>query len=338
MIINMNGAKAPETPSPVLQEKTVTPETLPTVIGADEGYDGLSQVTVNPDPQLKAENIRSGRTIFGVTGIFEGASSVENPVVTAMKNRDTEAWLGRYKGKGVKITSEDLKDFGKGCNVNYNGSNTYDFVLSDYMFYRCPVNEIDLTGLTFPWGKHALQNLTVDIDAYDNIEEACVKVKGLGNAGFPEYSPVIDYFLSNCLIADFPEWSYQSLSGDFLSGASTIREELIIPEGVKYLGYGALDEVSFKQYTRQNGGWIVSYYPGRFVLPSTVTQMDRIPTASNSTFTIVMKATTPPTLRYDNPSYRKQPVKIVVPAGCLTAYQTATNWSQYADIMEEATE
>ena len=36
MIINMNGAKAPETPSSVLQEKTVTPETLPTVIGPDD--------------------------------------------------------------------------------------------------------------------------------------------------------------------------------------------------------------------------------------------------------------------------------------------------------------
>ena len=68
----MNGAKAPETPSPTLQEKTVTPETLPTVIGADEGYDGLSQVTVNPDAQLKAENIRSGKTVFGVEGSFVG--------------------------------------------------------------------------------------------------------------------------------------------------------------------------------------------------------------------------------------------------------------------------
>ena len=75
MIINMNGAKAPETPSSVLQEKTVTPETLPTVIGPDEGYDGLSQVTVNPDSQLKAENIRSGKSIFGVAGAFTGETS-----------------------------------------------------------------------------------------------------------------------------------------------------------------------------------------------------------------------------------------------------------------------
>lgn len=81
MIINMNGAKAPETPSPVLQEKTVTPETLPTVIGADEGYDGLSQVTVNPDSQLKAENIRSGKTIFGVEGVFAGEKQVDPTAV-----------------------------------------------------------------------------------------------------------------------------------------------------------------------------------------------------------------------------------------------------------------
>lgn len=74
MIINMNGAKAPETPSPVMQEKTVTPETLPVVIGPDEGYDGLTQVTVNPDSQLIPTNIRSGKTIFGVEGTFTGGS------------------------------------------------------------------------------------------------------------------------------------------------------------------------------------------------------------------------------------------------------------------------
>ena len=65
----MNGAKAPE-PSPELQEKTVTPETLPVVIGTDEGYDGLSQVTVNPDANLKSENIKYGQTVFGVEGSY----------------------------------------------------------------------------------------------------------------------------------------------------------------------------------------------------------------------------------------------------------------------------
>lgn len=100
MIINMNGAKAPETPSPVLQEKTVTPETLPTVIGADEGYDGLSQVTVNPDAQLKAENIRSGKTIFGVDGTFAGEPQI-------MYSGDLSAvTLGGSSTHAFKLTPE----------------------------------------------------------------------------------------------------------------------------------------------------------------------------------------------------------------------------------------
>ena len=102
MIINMNGAKAPETPSPVLQEKTVTPETLPTVIGADEGYDGLSQVTVNPDAQLKAENIRSGKTIFGVTGSFEGVPSPTSDVISAL-DQSVPKFVSNYK-KSVQFT------------------------------------------------------------------------------------------------------------------------------------------------------------------------------------------------------------------------------------------
>ena len=90
MIINMNGAKAPETPSPVLQEKTITPETLPTVVGADEGYTGLSQVTVNPDTNLKAENIRSGKTIFGVGGSFVGEPQFTDDIdITAIGSVST---------------------------------------------------------------------------------------------------------------------------------------------------------------------------------------------------------------------------------------------------------
>ena len=74
MIINMNGTSAGGSGA-VLQSKTVTPESLPVVIGPDAGYDGLSQVTINRDSQLKAENIRSGKTIFGVNGTYTGGGS-----------------------------------------------------------------------------------------------------------------------------------------------------------------------------------------------------------------------------------------------------------------------
>lgn len=106
----MNGAKAPETPSPTLQEKTVTPETLPTVIGADEGYDGLSQVTVNPDAQLKAENIRSGKTVFGVEGSFVG-----EPVYT--NNIDYSTISGSYHNNfsfPLGFVSSPFSELGEG--------------------------------------------------------------------------------------------------------------------------------------------------------------------------------------------------------------------------------
>lgn len=67
----MNGAKAPEPPSPVYQEKTVTPETLPVTVSADEGYDALGEVTVNPDPNLTKGNIKKGVEIFGITGTYD---------------------------------------------------------------------------------------------------------------------------------------------------------------------------------------------------------------------------------------------------------------------------
>lgn len=127
MIINMNGAKAPETSSPVLQEKTVTPETLPTVVGADEGYDGLSQVTVNPDTNLKAENIRSGKTIFGVDGSFVG-----EPVFS-----DTLVSSDLYRGYNISsntghfgIIYNGIKDFPEPVSIDFTKRKTFEYMAS----------------------------------------------------------------------------------------------------------------------------------------------------------------------------------------------------------------
>ena len=59
-------------PAPVLQGKIAAPSKNAQVITPDSGYDGLSRVAVRGDGNLTADNIRDGVSIFGVTGAYTG--------------------------------------------------------------------------------------------------------------------------------------------------------------------------------------------------------------------------------------------------------------------------
>lgn len=59
-----------ETP---LETTTITPSTGAVTVVPKNDNIGFSEVTVNGDPYLSAENIKKGVSIFGVTGIYEGS-------------------------------------------------------------------------------------------------------------------------------------------------------------------------------------------------------------------------------------------------------------------------
>ena len=106
-----------------------------------------------------------------------------------------------------------------------------------------------------------------------------------------------------------------------------LLEKIDLPEGLTQIGYACFAYcTSLKELT----------------LPSTITKIETNAFLSCGItygvgFTLYAKPKTPPTVASTliETQYLK---KIVVPQGTLATYKAATNWSTYADYMEESTE
>ena len=101
------------------QTKSVTPKSTSQDITPDSGK-FLSKVTVTGDSNLVAGNIKSGVSIFGVSGTLEGDSSGETVVDDVSK--------AIISGTITEISDDNVETIGK------------------YVFYRCD----NLTSVNFP--------------------------------------------------------------------------------------------------------------------------------------------------------------------------------------------
>lgn len=97
--------------APNLQAKTITPKASSQTVKPDSGYDGLSQVTVSGDADLKAANIAKGVNIFGVTGTLESGGKVASGSFTGKNNEDINISLG-FKPKKIVIYLMSNQFFG----------------------------------------------------------------------------------------------------------------------------------------------------------------------------------------------------------------------------------
>ena len=93
-------------------------------------------------------------------------------------------------------------------------------------------------------------------------------------------------------------------------------KRVIIPEGIEQIGQNCFTATQLSEV----------------VLPSSITSIGNSAFLSNySLVSVIVRATTPPTLGTNAFNSSHSDLVIYVPAGSVSAYQSATNWSTYAD-------
>lgn len=324
-IAGVTGTFEGTTPTPT-QTKEVKATSFPTVVSPDSGY-ALSQATVTAPDNLTAENIKSGVSIAGVTGTYEGSGSGQLDDRAKFWMRGIQNRGRRYDAEGNFIPFVMLKEYWPDKLQGYEITSDYGQVpLLALTNYCCAYFELMTLELPEGKGKDGVTHIPDYAFFYAGMARTIngkttrMTVTGGDTETYSFGHNVFQY----AQLTDVPDINYEQnkLPTSLFYGASF--NTCNVPEGI----------VKIESSTFQD----IKVDDNKITLPTTLTTITgfyAITGTYNKKINIVMKSTTPPTM--DNSSGFNSIESIIVPAGTLEAYQTATNWSAFADIMVEAT-
>ena len=142
---------------PTFQAKTATPSAAEQTVTPDSGYDGLSSVTVEGDANLVPGNIKSGVSIFGVIGTYEGSGGSGGGIQAQHITSGNETIT--ISGTGT------VKVWGYGHKSGGYAGTTYSFVGDGY--YSGGYGTPSKTSVTFSISNGKLHGLPSGLQAVD---------------------------------------------------------------------------------------------------------------------------------------------------------------------------
>lgn len=295
---------------------TTVPTAFPQTYSPPTGYDGLSYVTLYVPENLVPSNIRIGVDIAGVTGIYEGEA-------TETKLPDL------VSGITVNLTAQELE----GCtNVR------------EYGFYKAELGIVELP------------DTCTAINAYGFCDSTVKEVVGKGVSYIGSYAlartNITSFDASNATISTSSFQGCQYLSDIKLSDSLTYipvscfyqcpsLTDIEIPSSCLRLGESCFNSTGMTTIDLPEGLTTIettvfkSSKLQTIEIPSTVKKMGNYVFERSSIKQLKMRNDTPCTIGSSIFRYCSSLEKILVPAGSLDAYKSATNWSAYADYMEE---
>ena len=301
-----------------LQEKTIVPLT-DEVVTADESFDGLSKVTVGAvtssiDSNIISENIKSGVSILGVEGNYanlEEATATQGDIAegkTAYISSGFVTGTGKLAPsitKGLRIDKYDENGYVTEATIVGDSlpDNCFDSMITPYNIFKNVTlsftNELKTIKFRSFYRCYGLKN----IKNYDSVVT-------IDSSAFQECQNLLLNSLPSNLTSIGTSAFYNCLK---ITINSTPQGLKIIPSQA-FQNCKAITEMTFE-------GDITRIYTYVF---SGATKLTKLSFPNN---------TSVPTLVNIN-AFQNCPLETIeVPSSLVDSWKSATNWSNYADII-----